>query len=759
MYPWHSASATELWNPLRWDSVAQFYPWRLFAARTLHTGFVPLWNPYQFCGTPFLANSQSAVFYPLNALFWILHTAAAFNASALVHLALCGWFTWLLARRGGCSFAAAFTAGTVMAFGAWEVQWLQLPTFLETSCWIPLILAAMLAVYQRRGSFWLHGACIAAGTGCMLLAGHLQIAFYGFLAGGLWLMALMVRAARDTNPRRCLALAAAVVGFASVGALLGMCQVLPGMELARLSHRTAPATGVGYQAYSEYALQPGELIGAFLPQFFGSDTNRSWPYWGFYQQSIAPGVSLPVRHNAAETAIYVGVAPLLLAGFGILAMLRRHHARWLAAGASLLSGTALLMALGTPINRLFYFVVPGFSSTGSPARVLVIFTLGIALLAAVGVDAVAERQPTRREMLLVFGGAVLALCVALRLTVGELAMRPQGAPSLAQAIGHTGADWLAVAVAVIAVLGATLFSSRHPARAPMAVAVLVVLELMRAGWGINPTSPARAVYPVTDSIRYLQQHAGHSRVWPVNQQWSLYQTPPAVLPPNACTVYGLRDVQGYDSLFSGLYKHAADTAALPNRAGLRDSSPAEVGNMVFIQDPASALGRQMAVRWMVRLPANAEGSALPSVGTTPALSAQGEMSIYHVDGLPRASVCVTDRGPAVAGARCTWLKDAATRVDLSVSTPQQAVLILRDARFPGWRAMVDGRRQRIEPAGPDGIFRMVAVPAGVHNVRFAYQPASYRLGLYLSGLAFALISFFSSCGIGSYRRSNYHAAG
>src|SRR5947208_546792 len=45
------------WNPLLWDAIAQFYPWRAFAAAWMRQGVVPLWDPHQFCGTPFLANS------------------------------------------------------------------------------------------------------------------------------------------------------------------------------------------------------------------------------------------------------------------------------------------------------------------------------------------------------------------------------------------------------------------------------------------------------------------------------------------------------------------------------------------------------------------------------------------------------------------------------------------------------------------------------------------------------------------------------
>src|ERR1051326_6519188 len=76
MSPWAEAGAQSAsagqpgqpWNPILWDAIAQFYPWRSFAAHWMRHGVIPLWDPHQFCGTPFLANSQSAVLYPLHFL-------------------------------------------------------------------------------------------------------------------------------------------------------------------------------------------------------------------------------------------------------------------------------------------------------------------------------------------------------------------------------------------------------------------------------------------------------------------------------------------------------------------------------------------------------------------------------------------------------------------------------------------------------------------------------------------------------------------
>src|SRR2546423_1770900 len=48
------------------DLVTSFFPYRTIASRAVRAGTLPLWNPYMLSGAPFLANTQSALFYPLN---------------------------------------------------------------------------------------------------------------------------------------------------------------------------------------------------------------------------------------------------------------------------------------------------------------------------------------------------------------------------------------------------------------------------------------------------------------------------------------------------------------------------------------------------------------------------------------------------------------------------------------------------------------------------------------------------------------------
>jgi len=93
--------------------MAQFYPWRLLLRRGFEGGELPLWNPHQYCGYPFVGNGQSALFYPPNWLLWLIPADYFMGLSLALHWFLAGLFTFLLARTLGLRPGAAALAGIV----------------------------------------------------------------------------------------------------------------------------------------------------------------------------------------------------------------------------------------------------------------------------------------------------------------------------------------------------------------------------------------------------------------------------------------------------------------------------------------------------------------------------------------------------------------------------------------------------------------------------------------------------------------------
>ena len=82
------------------------------------SGRLPLWNPYNYCGTPFAANPQAGVFYPLSWIYLVVEVIEAHKVMIALHSFLAGSFMYLFLRSLGPSrLAATGLLGTPPATG------------------------------------------------------------------------------------------------------------------------------------------------------------------------------------------------------------------------------------------------------------------------------------------------------------------------------------------------------------------------------------------------------------------------------------------------------------------------------------------------------------------------------------------------------------------------------------------------------------------------------------------------------------------
>ena len=706
--PWRTANPTSLvpWNPLMWDGIAEFYPWRLFAAQTLRSGYLPLWNPHQFCGTPFVANSQSAVFYPFNLLFCLLPVAQAFGVSVLLHLSLTGVFAYLFLRSPalGLGRAASLVGAVAWQLCHWQVAWLALPTFLCVSAWLPLTLLLVDRAAERPTAA--RAVSLGVCLGLMLLAGHLQIALYCFGLVAAWAVFRLLPRVKTHWP--------ALLGCALLALLfafgLAAPQLLPAFELARVSHRAGgPPTWAAYQGYVRLALPPVHLVTLFLPGFFGSPTSGT--YWGI-RLNGGPG-------GYMENACYGGVLTLLLALTGLAATWRRSAAtRFFAISA----GLSLLLALGTPLNALPFFGLPGFAQTGSPGRILVLWSLCVSVLAALGAQAVLAGH----WRALVRGGGVFIATFLLSLAYAVVWIsRNARAGALAANLRSEGDLWrLPLGLLLGAAAAAWLWhrGSISARGLGAALVILIGVDLLAAGYGFNRTTAPQNVYPVTPLIAFLQKHRAEGRVMPINRRWNYndpFKPPPAILPPNTATVYGLDDTQGYDSLLTGQYFQFA--------IALDGGSPAplENGNMVFTYRLGSNEAREAGARFVV--------TQEPLSGGAPVFQDNGAYVYEDKGTLPR----VRDME---GGAVETITPTPPTRVVLMREGFLPHQVVVADQWYPGWHAYFYGETVTLTP-GPD-VFRTVTLTAkqqqltAMNNpLEMRYEPETFRVGLYALCLA------------------------
>ena len=99
-------------------------------------------------------------------------------------------------------------------------------------------------------------------------------------------------------------------------------------------------------------------------------------------------------------------------------------------------------------------------------------------------------------------------------------------------------------------------------------------------------------------------------------------------------------------------------------------------------------------------------------------------------------------GPAPALEPCGGTDDvrmierAATRVVLEARMSCRGMLVLSQTMYPGWQAVVDGRRGKIYNSY--GVLPGVVVNAGQHRIEIRYRPASVYWGAALTGLGLVM---------------------
>jgi hypothetical protein len=100
------------------------------------------------------------------------------------------------------------------------------------------------------------------------------------------------------------------------------------------------------------------------------------------------------------------------------------------------------------------------------------------------------------------------------------------------------------------------------------------------------------------------------------------------------------------------------------------------------------------------------------------------------------TMAVIENGPHLeqeGSGRIEVLRYSPNEVRLVIHTDTSALLVLSDVYYPGWHAEVDGRSVPLYRA--NATFRGVIVPAGSHQVRMRFWPASLQRGLALAAAA------------------------
>jgi O-antigen/teichoic acid export membrane protein len=809
--PWRAFAAEQgvqrIHNELIADLILQNYSWKQFIAESYRQGQFPLWNPLLFAGQPFLATGQAAALYPFGVLFLLLPIARAYAPFAALHLFVAGAGTYGYLRLIGVARPAALVGAIAFELCGFLVVSFVWPMILSAAAWLPLGLTCceLVARYLERGSWGAAGLGLtprarvvvplgALIVGMQLLAGHLEISFYFlFTLMAYSAVRLTIHLLRTHQLVATLRAGFGLLMIVGLGFALAAAQLIPFAEVIRENYRSGQ---VSYQEVIGWALPKRHLLAFLSPDIFGNPTHheyfdlvewrwkpvtdsrdafgnvRDYPFWGV--------------KNYVEGAVYLGIAPLVLAGLALWR--RRDRFTGFFAGYLL---WCLLLAFGTPLYRLIWFI-PGVDQLHTPFRWIYPASFCLAVLAALGAETLL-RPPTPRALppgaaldyglsprrwlapgrwsaalflaLLCAGGAASAL---IAVAVSRLALGPSLAaaswlrerstslrlafPTAEMLYSYEAARLAALGLMLGLTAAAFALTARRPRLGVSALALVTTLDLVIAFGGFNTASPERLVEFVPPAIAAIRQDPTLFRISSFNFEDTLR--------PNTNMLFGLADIRGYDTVI--LKPYVAYWSLLEEPSGLLYSMINKLTDPRSLQSPLLDL---LGVKYVL----TTQHLGLP--GWTEVY--RGEVNVYRNErALPRAfvvgrvvtvpdaeaarqriaqpdfdprAVAIVEGPPELertsGSGSATVTRYEPNRVEIVARSEGNTLLILSDAFFPGWRALLDDQETPVYRA--NALFRAIALPPGEHRVVFRYSPLSFQVGAYLSLIGiFALLLGF-----------------
>lgn len=679
------------------DFTDQFWAFRMEEARAFSEGRLPLWSDYYNSGHPFLADVQSAVFYP-PSLLWTRAVVALRGArgdftlfdltiEAIFHFILAGVFMFLWARELLQSRAAALAAALTFTFGGYLTSYPpQQLAILETATWLPLILLFIHRALYRGGKYY-----FAAGSalGIAALAGHPQTLLFVIYASAIYYF-WECRHHSHTLPHYVVRFV--ILLFIAAG--LAAAQWIPTLEYQLVSTRASLSWADAANGFP--TLDPIQMI---LPGFI----------------------------NAFQSPLYIGVLPLWLALFALWQNRSPAKKFWafVALGSLLVSFGFYAFAYA-----LFYLLAPGFAMFRGQERLAFVISFSLAMLTGYGMRDLLSAQydgaRAKRALALLPAGIVISAMFVLTLYVSGTVRQSGRVAFLGDRAGLMVVLFLLASVLIA-------WRLRLPQRfnAPTFVALSIALIGFDL-FSIN-TAPYNAEpnprYPESKLIQMIQNDPGVLRVVDEGK-----------MPGHFGIAYSLEEIGGISPLRIAQYDFLKDNLAeeklwpllnvkyvLTGRPGFANADlVADDGDTHLLR-----LNNPLPRAWFVSF-------VKDGMDDRAALETMQSDSFNPLQTALVAEPFTQIVNPDISRATATFRRTSPEHSLISVTTANAGLLVLSgNYYYPGWIARVDGAPAPIVRA--DIALSAVPVGAGAKQVELVFDPWSVKIGIAISLVTLAAL--------------------
>ncbi len=452
------------------DQILYFAPLTNLAWHQVHSGQLPLWNPYNVLGMPLAFSWQSGVFSVPVLLSYLAPAHDAYTVIVIAKLVIAGTGAYTLCRILGMGALSAAFGGTVfelsgpmLHYSGWAMT--------GVTCWAGWIFASAILLVRARHRLR-DTILLALAVAAAIYGGHPEsVAVLGLSFAVFMVVYLGVRARRDGAALRRPIVDLAVAGACGLG--LGAPLVLPGLQVIQASGR-AGATGGAPFALSH--------LSDLLVGLQGTDFRVPAPYVGVLAVALAV-VAVALRWRRPEILAFAAVAVAAM----VLTFKNPLH----------------ILVQATPVlGRVTW------------NRDVMLLALAFAVLGAAGIDLLVRNDVPvrlRKWALGALGGAAIAVAlVSLAVAVGAQHTTGGGTPAR---LGWAAAE-VVVGLALVFASGIGKPSAPHAlgtsgrTRQVVAAAFLVAQSAFGVVAGVGFWSISSTYFSPTPAVAALQRAVG-----------------------------------------------------------------------------------------------------------------------------------------------------------------------------------------------------------------------------------------------------------